>query len=65
MGSVREDAPSPHETRAPREFRSLMVWRVGGGDILVETGGYGGGMAWRTVRRVDWEGNKIWSVKKR
>jgi hypothetical protein len=39
---------------------------VGDGDILVETGRGGMGRRygmWNSWR-VDWEGNKIWSVKK-
>ena len=46
LGSVREDSPSPQETGGPREFRGLMAWS---GDILVETGGQGGGTECGTV----------------
>jgi hypothetical protein len=38
MGLVREDAPNPQETRDPREFRGLVGWGLGAGDILMETG---------------------------
>jgi len=64
VGSVREDAPDPKETRGPRKFRGLVGWW--GRDILVETqgsGGQGGSMGCGTVGQVDQEGNKIWSLK--
>jgi hypothetical protein len=52
------------ETGGPREFRGLVEWVVGSGDILVETGG----TVWKyrmwNCWKVDLEGNKIWSVKK-
>ena len=62
LGPVREDAPNSQETGGPREWRGL----VGGG---------GWPSSWRqrvrrkygmgTSQRVDWEGNKIRSVKKK
>jgi hypothetical protein len=44
---------------------SLESWwgGSGGGNILVETVGQGGGMGCEKVRRVDQKGNKIWSLK--
>jgi hypothetical protein len=59
MGSVREDAPNPQETGDPREFRDLVGWVVGGGDILVETWGWGRGIGMWNSLRVATEGNKI------
>jgi hypothetical protein len=38
-----------------------VVWGVGGEDVLVETGGWGRGIVYGTVRGVDEEVNKIWS----
>jgi hypothetical protein len=66
LGSVRKDAPKPQETGGPRELRGLGKWGVcvggWGGDTLMETGVGGVGMGCGTVR-VDWERNKIWSIK--
>ena len=39
MGSVREDVPNPLKTGGPREFKGLVGWVVGSGDIFVETVG--------------------------
>ena len=44
MVSAREDVPNPQETGGPKEFRVLVGCGVGDRDILVETGGRGGGM---------------------
>jgi hypothetical protein len=38
LGSVTEDARNPQETGSPRKFRGLLGWRVGGRDLLMETG---------------------------
>jgi hypothetical protein len=43
---------------------NLEVWWGRGGDILVEVGGMGRRYGMWNSWRVDWEGNKIWSVKK-
>ena len=65
--SVREAAPIPQETGGPREWGWMSVSvagvGIGNGEILVETGGrkY---VLWK-IQRVDWEGDKIWSIKKR
>jgi hypothetical protein len=44
---------------------NLEVWSGGGGDILLYAGcvwrKYGLWNSWR----VDWEGNKIWNIRKR
>ena len=40
--SFRDDAPNPQETGGPREFRGQLGWEIGGGDILLETGEWGG-----------------------
>jgi hypothetical protein len=61
LGSVREDAPNPQETGGPREFRGLGFEMCG--DILLGTG-WGRKYEMWNSRRVDLEGNKIWSVKK-
>jgi hypothetical protein len=47
------------KTGGPREFRELVEWVVGGGNILVETEGWGGGMGCETVR--GW--TKEWGIK--
>jgi hypothetical protein len=64
LGSVRDDALNPQETGSPGE---LEVWWGGqgwrGGDILVETGGKRRYGMWNSLR-VEWERNKIWSVRK-
>jgi len=44
LGSVREDALNPQETRGPRKFRGLVGWGLRGGHILLETEGQGGGL---------------------
>jgi hypothetical protein len=57
--SIRDDALNPQGTRGPREFGG----GGGGGDLLMETGGQGGGIGCGTVG--GWTGgevNKIWSV---
>jgi hypothetical protein len=43
---VREDAHNPQETGGSREWRGLVGWGIGGGDIFVETGGWRGGRGW-------------------
>jgi hypothetical protein len=48
LSLARKDAPNPQETGEPREFRGLVGWG-GGGDILLETGGQGRGMACGSV----------------
>ena len=64
LGSVREDVPNPQETGGSREFRGLVGWVVGGGDILVEMGlGRRYGMRNSCGGQGEW-GNKIWSVNK-
>jgi hypothetical protein len=45
-----------------REWRGLVRWGWGDGDILVEMGGRRYGM-WNR-KMVDREGDKIWTVKK-
>jgi hypothetical protein len=66
LDSIRENAPYPQETEGPREWGSLVEWE--GGDILVEMGeGVGrvvveGRYGMWDSQRVDWEGDKIWSV---
>jgi hypothetical protein len=49
LGSIREDVPNPQETGDPTEFINQVWWEVVGGDILVESGGWGGGMGCGTI----------------
>jgi hypothetical protein len=62
MGSFREHASNPQETAEPREFRDLVVW-----GWLVGTSSWTQELRRRygmwNSRRVDSEGNKIWSLK--
>jgi hypothetical protein len=51
-------APNPQETGGPREFRNLVGFGVGGGDILVEAEGGGGGMGCGTVKGLPGRGIK-------
>ena len=65
--SVREDATNTQITGGPREFICTVGSGVNGGDILVETVVWGGGMICGTVGVGGWNrgwGNKIWSVNK-
>jgi hypothetical protein len=54
--SIRDDSPNPQETGGSRTFRGQVVWGVGHGDILVEIGGWKGGMGCETVE--GWMGKK-------
>ena len=54
MGSVREDAPNPGETRGLRKWGGLLGWESG--DILLK-------MGWG-VKSMDQEGDNDWTVKK-
>jgi hypothetical protein len=59
LGSIRDNAPNPQETGAPREFRGLVGWGLEGRHILVDSGTerrYG----MCNSGRLDEEGNKIW-----
>ena len=49
--SIRNDAPNPQETKGTKEFRVLVGWEIGNGDILMETRVWRGGMGCGTVGR--------------
>ena len=38
LDSVREDTTNPQETSGSREWGGLVMWGLGSGDILLETG---------------------------
>jgi hypothetical protein len=57
-GSIREDTPNSQETGGPMEFRGLVGWVVGGGDILMKIGVRKRYKMWNS-QRANWEGNKI------
>jgi hypothetical protein len=61
LGSVKEHAPKPQETGDPREWGGLVGWGLGVGTSQWRQGGE----AWDVEQRVDWEVDKIWSVKNR
>jgi hypothetical protein len=61
---MRDDAPNPHETGGPREFRGLVAYGVDGGDNLEETGkGAGKTCGMQNSWRAEQEVNKIWSLR--
>jgi hypothetical protein len=50
LGTFREVLPNLEEIGDLLEFRELVGWRFVGGDILMETVGWGGVMRWGIVR---------------
>ena len=62
LGSLKEDAPNSQENGGSREFSGLVGWESVGGCVHVETGAQGGDMMGNS-QRVDWEEDKICSVK--